>query len=188
MTIEHLPQAALQRNYWARNSVRASAPTDILGQGRSYILTSKDQRAYLTALSDEGKQIWVSQFPAPQPFRGDGVSWTLEAANDDRKVALTWTRSDERVRFSFDANTGQMIPEPPASAAGGNRNPTRAFLLFSGDGKKSVELDRFETKRPLRNTHPRGHTGPADARLKALEKAIEDLDKRLQDAPSPSRR
>jgi beta-lactamase regulating signal transducer with metallopeptidase domain len=187
-TIERLPQAAALRDYVSRSSARPSAPTDIVGQGRSYILTSKDQRAYLTALSDEGKQIWVSQFPAPQPFRGVGVSWTLEAANDDTKVVLTWTRSDERLRFSFDANTGQVNPEPPANTEGVNTNLTRAFLLFSGDGKKSLELDRYETRRPLGGTRPRGRTEPADTRLRALERAIEDLDKRLQEAPSPGRR
>jgi len=150
------------------------------GRGRTYLLTADEQAAYLSALTKEGRQIWHRQFPAPQSVRGGGAEWTLEEPNDKKLVIVTWTRNSERIRFCFHANSGELLTEDVGP------NPKSADPKFAGD-RKGTEL---------RAALVRMHSGVADgqagtdlqgARLGRLEKAVDDLRKRLQDpAPWPN--
>jgi hypothetical protein len=122
----------------------------MMGLGRTYILTGAERGAYLTALNKDGRQIWLSQFPAPRPIRGEGIEWTIEEPKDRKEVILTWRRPNESIKFRFDTNSGQLLAEEGGAAP----NATRR------DAQQSERLER-------------------------LEKAVEDLRKRLQ-PPAPA--
>lgn len=160
-----LSQEARVYQYVTTSPVDAAAPVVIMGLGRTYVLTGADKGAYLTALNKDGRQIWLSHFPAPLPIRGDGVTWTLEEPGDKKQVILTWAKPNERITFHFDANSGQVLPEERALGDAVVLNPKNANPERPGD--------------------PEGIQSQS-SRLERLEKAIEELRKQLQ-VPAPSR-
>jgi beta-lactamase regulating signal transducer with metallopeptidase domain len=87
----------------------ATTPIVIKGIERTYVISSVQKRAFLTALTNEGREIWVSSFRASSPIRGSGVTWTLDEAKNMPPVILTWMRDNESVTFYFERNTGQVL-------------------------------------------------------------------------------
>jgi beta-lactamase regulating signal transducer with metallopeptidase domain len=87
----------------------ATTPIVIKGIERTYVISGVQKRAFITALTNEGREIWVSSFPAPAPIRGSGVTWTLDEAMNMPAVILIWMRDNESVVFRFHRNTGQVL-------------------------------------------------------------------------------
>jgi beta-lactamase regulating signal transducer with metallopeptidase domain len=150
--------ATLQADYIRiRDPMSANAPIVMLGRGRTYILAAAEKGAYLTALSADGRQIWLSHFAGPAPIRGLGVEWSLEEPTDQKLVILNRAGPNERLRFVFDTNTGALRPAPDAAL------PSSPDLGF-----------------PVNLRVP----AAVAERLDRLEKAVAELQKRLEDRRS----
>jgi beta-lactamase regulating signal transducer with metallopeptidase domain len=172
---DRLPLDILARVHHHGSPIDAATPVVIMGRGRTYILAGAEKGAYLTALNTDGRQIWLSHFPAPLPIRGDEVTWTVEEPTDRKQVILTWTKPNERIRFCFDTNSGQVLTEDRAHADGAVQHTASADPRLS-----MASLYGTELRLPSGAADGRALTESQNARLERLEKAVDDLRKRLE--------
>jgi beta-lactamase regulating signal transducer with metallopeptidase domain len=136
----------------------ANVPVVIRSRDRTYILAVIEDRAFLTALNTEGRQIWLSHLPRPVPIHGEGVKWGLTEPAGDKQVVVTGRRPNESHQWVFDRDTGKLLTatksgSPEAGELSGQ------LLRRMGTLSQSERLDR-------------------------LEKAVEDLRKRLDQRSS----
>jgi beta-lactamase regulating signal transducer with metallopeptidase domain len=180
----------------------APQPVMIKGLGRTYVVSGAEKRAFLTALTNEGRQIWVSSFPAPMAIRGEGVTWTLDEPSDRNQVILTWAKANERVKFCFDTTTGRVLTEQKMGGDVALRTdqlvvsdlPVAVFeharLPEVNDAYRQIPDNKMTVtaegigqpagrKLPM-EARAGGRANTSEARLKALEMAVEDLRKRLE--------
>jgi hypothetical protein len=162
-------------------SIDAADPAVLFfrGQGRTYVLIGGEKGAHLSALSTDGRQIWLAQIPAPVPIVASGVEWTLEEPAREKQVILTWALRGERIRFALHTNSGQLLTE----------NRTLADELVPSATPKNADPTQrpaTELRVPRAGADLPANTDSQSERLDRLEKAIEDLRKRLQE-PAPAR-
>jgi hypothetical protein len=103
-------------NFVVRGSTDGSAPVVKVANGHIYVIAAAEKGAYLTALDMQGRQTWLTSFPAPQPIQGAGIEWGIEAEPGQKQVTLFWSRGDEIARFGFDAKTGKLQSDIRESA------------------------------------------------------------------------
>jgi hypothetical protein len=164
----------------------------MMGVRRTYILTGAEKGAYLTALDKEGRQVWLTRFPAPLPLGGQGVTWELDEAHDKNRVILRWVRSGQRIEFRFDMNTGKVLSREPTllDPERGNQDVHREA---AGDRPNSAHMLRLDPgATPMIGPTISVDMIPApphaispEARFEALEKRVEVLGQKLDALAAP---
>src|SRR5262249_8397869 len=81
-------------NFLVRGSTDGRARVVKVANGHIYVIAAAEKGAYLTALDMQGRQTWLSTFPAPQPIQGAGIEWGIEAQPGQNQITLSWSDGD----------------------------------------------------------------------------------------------
>jgi beta-lactamase regulating signal transducer with metallopeptidase domain len=85
-----------------------SAVIAFQGWSQKYVLTTNEQKAWLSAIGMQSRKIWMSELPLPL---GDTGEWSMNESSDHTQVNVVWSGKRELFSVTLAAASGMKILE-----------------------------------------------------------------------------
>ncbi len=95
---------------WKRLAVIDKKPASVSFQGtkHNFLVTVKDQSAYLSELEPDGRQAWHSKLPV-ELKSGEASDWVINEFDHQKVIVVDWAANGQGMRLKLDASTGKVM-------------------------------------------------------------------------------